>query len=1113
MSNYRRLPLWYKDAIIYEINIKGFYDSNRDGIGDFAGLEEKLDYIEDLGVTAIWVLPFYPSPLRDDGYDIADYYNIREAYGNIDDFKRFLDAAHDRNLQVITELVINHTSDQHPWFQRARRAPIGSPERDYYVWSDTDQKYQDVRIIFTDTETSNWTWDPVAGQYYWHRFFHHQPDLNYDNPLVQEEIFKILDYWMEMGIDGFRLDAIPYLFEREGTNGENLPETHAFLKKLRKHVDERYENVLFLAEANMWPEDSASYFGDGDECHMNYHFPIMPRLYMSVKMEERHPITDIFEQTPEIPENCQWATFLRNHDELTLEMVTDEERDFMYKVYAEDKTARINLGIRRRLAPLMDNDREKIELLNILLLSLPGTPVLYYGDEIGMGDNYYLGDRDGVRTPMQWNNNVNAGFSEANPHSLYLPVIQDTEFSYQWVNVKRQEENPNSLLNWTRKILSKRREYKVFGRGSLTWLYPENGCVLAFIREYEDEKVLVVVNLSRHAQSVSLDLSPYQGMKLREVFGRTHFNDITQGPYQITLAGHGYYWMQLESTETTSRDVRRFDRTYMNLQHPHDLFSKPNLRLLQKEILPIYLRSVNWTGAKAERLERTEVVYHRMYQYQEQHYGWLLVKLYYKEDQPEYIQLPLALHPFQAEADYHSSEAVLCKLQMSTKTATTEAQMVAYVLLDALYDESYRAGLLEGWGDLDKASRFAFEAREALLAAKGQRVHIEHSGTEYMLLGTSEISIKYYRRIDTQRVPDLEVKEILNSQGNPLAPRLLGTLHFSPQKNWSSTLAIFEERAQTVGFLWNQIYNQFQRFAEDLLAAKRSGREDFQASIDPATISLCDPMVYAKMPEAIQQIMGAASVTKLADFGRVVASYHSLVATVKNPSFSVEALSLHYQRSLYASHKGQIRSTLTLLRKKIPLLNDAAQLLGEEILARETEMQQQLKRIFRHKIEADKVRIHGDFTLEQVHVTQEGFLIKNFDGDPEQAFSQRRLRRSPAKDIANIFRSIHYAASLVAEEHAALSENLTDYLRPWLEATYRCLAAEFLTAYRKAAAGSRLLPADEEDLNVLLDTFMIEKALQEIRYDLNYRPNQVVASMSGLLALLNQDKESTGEED
>ncbi len=423
---------WYKDAIIYELHIKAFKDSNGDGIGDFKGLLEKLDYLEDLGVTAIWLLPFYPSPLRDDGYDIADYYSINPNYGTIADFKRFLKEAHARNLKVITELVINHTSDQHPWFQRARKAPKGSEHRDFYVWSDDPNKYSDTRIIFTDYEPSNWTWDPVAEQYYWHRFFHHQPDLNYDNPAVQDEVFKMLDYWFDMGVDGFRLDAVPYLFEREGTNCENLPETHKFLKKLRKHVDGKYEGKLLLAEANMWPEDSAAYFGDGDECHMNYHFPIMPRMFMSVKMEDRYPIIDILEQTPEIPDNCQWGMFLRNHDELTLEMVTDEERDYMYRVYTKDPQAKINMGIRHRLAPLLENDRRKIELLNVLLFSMPGTPVLYYGDEIGMGDNYYLGDRDGVRTPMQWNADRNAGFSAANPQKLYLPVILDPEYQYEF---------------------------------------------------------------------------------------------------------------------------------------------------------------------------------------------------------------------------------------------------------------------------------------------------------------------------------------------------------------------------------------------------------------------------------------------------------------------------------------------------------------------------------------------------------------------------------------------------------------------------------------------------------------------------------------------------------
>ncbi|RYY88562.1 MAG: maltose alpha-D-glucosyltransferase, partial [Chitinophagaceae bacterium] len=506
MANLHNDPLWYKDAVIYELHIKAFRDSNGDGIGDFQGLLEKLDYLQELGVTAIWVLPFYPSPLRDDGYDIADYYSINPRYGNLEQFKAFLDEAHRRGMKVITELVVNHTSDQHPWFQRARRAPKGSPERDYYVWTEDPKQYKDVRIIFQDFEASNWTWDPVAQQYYWHRFFHHQPDLNFDNPQVQQEIFNVMDYWCSMGVDGFRLDAIPYLYEREGTNGENLPETHAFLKRLRAHVDETHPGTLFLAEANMWPEEAAAYFGDGDECHMNYHFPVMPRMFMAVQQEDRYPITDIFEQTPAIPENCQWAMFLRNHDELTLEMVTDEERDFMYKVYAKDPKARINLGIRHRLAPLMDNNRRKIELMNSLLFSLPGTPVLYYGDEIGMGDNFYLGDRDGVRTPMQWSADRNAGFSEANPHQLYLPVILDPEYSYESVNVEMQQRNTSSLFWFMKRLIALRRSFKAFSRGDMQFINVENPKVLAFTRTFEDETVLVVVNLSKYAQPAEVDL-------------------------------------------------------------------------------------------------------------------------------------------------------------------------------------------------------------------------------------------------------------------------------------------------------------------------------------------------------------------------------------------------------------------------------------------------------------------------------------------------------------------------------------------------------------------------------------------------------------------------------
>jgi maltose alpha-D-glucosyltransferase/alpha-amylase len=537
--------LWYRDAIIYQIHIKSYRDSNRDGFGDFNGLVEKLDYIQSLGVNCIWVLPFYPSPLRDDGYDIAEYKAINPTYGTLEDFQRFLDEAHRRDMRVLTELVINHTSDQHPWFQRARQAPKGSPERDWYVWSDDPTRYADTRIIFTDTETSNWTWDPVAEQFFWHRFFSHQPDLNFDNPAVREAVIDVMRFWLDMGVDGLRLDAIPYLIERDGTNCENLPETHAVLKELRAAMDERYEDRIFLAEANQWPPDVRPYFGDGDECHMAFHFPLMPRMYMALRQEDRTPIIEIMQRTPPIPEGCQWAIFLRNHDELTLEMVTDEERDYMYREYARDKRMRINVGIRRRLAPLLDNGRRQIELMNALLLSMPGTPIVYYGDEIGMGDNVYLGDRNGVRTPMQWNAWHNAGFSEADNAALYGPIIVDVPYGFQAVNVEAQERTSTSLLRWMRRTIKVRQTSRAFGRGTFEPLHPANKRVLVFLRRHEDEIILCVNNLSRFAQPVELDLVEFDGWTPVELYSQAEFPRIGELPYFFTLGPHTFLWFRL----------------------------------------------------------------------------------------------------------------------------------------------------------------------------------------------------------------------------------------------------------------------------------------------------------------------------------------------------------------------------------------------------------------------------------------------------------------------------------------------------------------------------------------------------------------------------------------
>jgi maltose alpha-D-glucosyltransferase/alpha-amylase len=538
--------LWYKDAIVYELHVKAFQDGNGDGIGDFGGLVERLDYIQDLGVTCLWLLPFYPSPLRDDGYDIADYYDVAAAYGTMADFEAFLREAHRRGLRVIADLVVNHTSDQHPWFQEARRDPR-SATRDYYVWNADDKKYRDARIIFVDTERSNWTWDPVANAYYWHRFFSHQPDLNYDNPVVQEAMLAAMTFWLDKGLDGFRCDAVPYLFEREGTSCENLPETHAFLRRLRAAVDARYAGRILLAEANQWPADVRPYFGDGNEFHMAFHFPLMPRLFMAVHGADRRPITDVFLHTPPIPETCQWCLFLRNHDELTLEMCTGAERDYMYYAYAQDPLMKLNIGIRRRLAPLVDNHRGKLELLHGLLFSLPGTPIVYYGDEIGMGDNIHLGDRNGVRTPMQWSADRNAGFSRADPAQLYSPLLVDPVYGYQVINVEAQQRSASSLFSAMRRLIAARKSSRVFGRGALRFLSPVNTRVLAYVRESADERVLVVANLAPSAEPVELDLRPWRGAAVVEMLGGSHFPPVGDQPYFLSLAPWGFYWLRLNA--------------------------------------------------------------------------------------------------------------------------------------------------------------------------------------------------------------------------------------------------------------------------------------------------------------------------------------------------------------------------------------------------------------------------------------------------------------------------------------------------------------------------------------------------------------------------------------
>ncbi|HEX2962971.1 MAG TPA: maltose alpha-D-glucosyltransferase, partial [Ignavibacteriales bacterium] len=601
-------PLWYKDAVIYELHIRSFYDSNSDGIGDINGLIEKLNYLESLGVTALWLLPFYPSPLRDDGYDIEDFYNLHPDYGTLRDFKRLLKEAHKRGMRIITELVINHTSDEHKWFQKARASKPDSPWRNYYVWSDTTDKYTEARVIFKDYETSNWAWDPLARAYYFHRFYSYQPDLNYDNPKVREEILNIVDYWFEMGVDGILLDGISYLYEREGTSCENLPESHSFLKELRQHVDGKFAGKVLLAGVNQWPDDAAEYFGNGDECNMAFHLAVMPRIFMAQRMEDNFPVINILQQTPEIPETSQWVTFLRNHDELTLEMVTDEERDFMYRTYAQDPRARLNLGIRRRLAPLLGNNRRKIELSNILLFSLQGTPVIYYGDEIGMGDNYYLGGRSGMRTPMQWNAERNAGFSNAAPQRLYLPVVIDAEYMYQSINVQLQEQNTSSMLWWMKRVIAMRKQFKALGRGSLKFIESGNPKVITFIRQYEEEIILVVINLSRFAQVIKPELPEYNKYVPQEIFSRNIFPVIEEGPYVLTLGSYDSYWFQLEKKKDEEEEAGDATLSEIRVKKQwKEIFEGDAKVYLERKVLPVYIKTCRWYGGKARQMQSISV--------------------------------------------------------------------------------------------------------------------------------------------------------------------------------------------------------------------------------------------------------------------------------------------------------------------------------------------------------------------------------------------------------------------------------------------------------------------------------------------------------------------------
>ncbi|MET0499143.1 MAG: maltose alpha-D-glucosyltransferase, partial [Steroidobacteraceae bacterium] len=783
-------PLWYKDAVIYQMHVKAFHDANGDGIGDFAGLAQKLDYIQELGVNTIWLLPFYPSPMRDDGYDIASYTDVYADYGTLDDFRAFINEAHRRGLKVITDLVINHTSDQHPWFQAARRAPPGSPERDFYVWSDTDKKFAGTRIIFTDTESSNWAWDPVANQYYWPRVFSHQPDLNHNNPRVVDAVIEVMRFWLDLGVDGMRLDAIPYLCVEEGTTNENLPQTHAVLKRMRAVVDANYKGRMFLAEANQWPEDVREYFGDGDECHVAYHFPLMPRIFMAVALEDRYPIAEIMRQTPDIPENCQWAIFLRNHDELTLEMVTDRERDYMYRMYAQEPRMRVNVGIRRRLAPLLNNDVDRIKLMNSLLLSMPGSPIIYYGDEIGMGDNIYIGDRNGVRTPMQWSIDRNAGFSRTDPQRLYLPLIMDPIYGYQAVNVEAQSRDPSSLLNWTRRILAVRRQHHAFGRGTLEFIRPQNRKIIAYVRFFEQETVLCVANLSQTAQAVELDLSKFKGRVPVEMMGRNAFPPVGDLPYFLTLPAYGFFWLLLSETERPPAwHVEVLPATELpvlvlpnglitllenNVQGPDRNVGRRALQQLESEVLPEYLRPRSWFDNDKSHLSSIKLGPRLMWTTGQGSFLLSLIDVKIGETVNQYM-LPLALawEDSPVGGALRTAEWTLAKIREHARVGT---------LVDAFADPGFCIAIARG---VDSNARLPFEggelqfhSTEALTVPLAPRLeHVPQltpdNHNTMVLIGES-IALRVYRHVEPGVNPDVEMARFLTRHGFNNVAGLLG---------------------------------------------------------------------------------------------------------------------------------------------------------------------------------------------------------------------------------------------------------------------------------------------------------------------------------------------------
>lgn len=1103
-------PLWYKDAVIYELHVRAFADSQADGVGDFQGLIDKLDYLEDLGVTALWLLPFYPSPLKDDGYDISDYTSIQPSYGNMQGFRTLVDEAHRRGLRIITELVINHTSDQHPWFQRARRAPAASRWRDFYVWSDTPDKYQDARIIFKDSESSNWAWDPVARAYYWHRFYSHQVDLNYDNPGVRRAIFSVIDCWLRLGVDGMRVDAVPYLFEREETNCENLPETHAFLKDLRQHIDRRFKNRMLLAEANQWPEDAAAYLGD-DEFHMAFHFPLMPRMFMAIRMEDHFPIMDILQQTPAIPEGCQWAIFLRNHDELTLEMVTDEERDYMYRTYASDPAARINLGIRRRLAPLLNNDRKKIELMNGLLFSLPGTPVIYYGDEIGMGDNFYLGDRNGVRTPMQWSPDRNAGFSRANPQRLYLPPIIDPEYHYESVNVENQQNNLDSLLWWMKRSIALRKRFTAFGRGSLAFLQPNNRKVLAFLRRHQDQTILVVANLSHAAQQAQLDLSEFAGRVPVELFGRTEFTAVSDGMYQFTLGPHAFYWLALESDLARPLRLRALPAEEVRampvlVETEEKLFNKDNWFILEAVILD-YIRGRRWYRGRARESWGAEIQDVVPISYGDATAYVVLIELEYTQGAPDTYVLPLTSHPmeqkYQLENEY--PQALVAHLKPPGTGNRTER-----LLVDAMYDKAFCSYLLRAVARRRVFQGQAGEIATAHTAVLRMSLPTAHTSLEPTPIKTEQRNtsiaygegfiLKLFRQIEDGINPDIEMGLFLTEKA-PVAfvSPVAGTIEYHGGRGKRTSLAVLQVFIPNEGDAWQYTVDALEQYFQQVLV---------HPTVQVPPVSQRHVLSLLKEPPALAVETIGPYLLSAQLLGTRTAELHVALASARDdPAFAPEPLSVIYQNSLHHAMRSAATRALQLLRESLEQLPEESREDARRVVDSKDSILSRFRLLRNRKITASRMRCHGDYHLGQVLYTGKDFVIVDFEGDPSRPLSERRIKRSPLADVAGMVRSFQHAAYSTLLHRSSLGLRPEDLpaLEHWAQFWCIWTSSAFLSSYLDGIREARLLPDDAEQMRILFDAYLLDNAISEINHVLTDGPEGLKSPLRGILQILEAE--------